>query len=98
MAQDLAQKALGTAIGLHLLKDGRVHFASTAALGLLRARRPPWSMLWLARVVPGPLRGAVYFFIARNRIRVFGRTESCYLPDTEPRSRSLEAATQRETT
>jgi predicted DCC family thiol-disulfide oxidoreductase YuxK len=96
-----AQTALGTAIYRHLglnaedyetfivLKDGRAYFASEASLELFRALGPPWSLLWLARFVPRIARDGMYFWIARNRMRVFGRSETCYLPAPEHRSRFL---------
>jgi predicted DCC family thiol-disulfide oxidoreductase YuxK len=105
-----AQTALGRAIYRHLgldaedyetfllLKQGRAYFASAASLELFSGLGLPWSMLGLARLIPRPVRDAVYFLIARHRMRVFGRTESCYLPSAEHRSRFLEAAPRRETT
>ncbi len=105
-----AQTALGTAIYRHfgldpvdyetliVLKEGRAHFASEASLEVFRALGPPWSLMSLTRIVPRPIRDAVYFWIARNRMRVFGRTESCYRPAPEHESRFLGAETQRETT
>ena len=105
-----AQTALGTAIYRHfgldpvdyetfvVLKDGRAYFASEASLEIFRTLGPPWSLMSLARVVPLPIRDAVYFWIARNRMRVFGRTESCYLPAPEYRNRFLEHRIQAEKT
>jgi predicted DCC family thiol-disulfide oxidoreductase YuxK len=38
-------------------------------------------------VVPHWLRDPVYDLIARNRYRVFGRTEACMVPTAADRSR-----------
>jgi predicted DCC family thiol-disulfide oxidoreductase YuxK len=45
----------------------------------------------IARVVPRALRDLVYRFIATNRYRVFGKYDSCMLPDANQRSKFLDA-------
>ena len=50
----------------------------------------PWNVLaTIARIVPRALRDVVYRFVARNRYRVFGKYESCMLPDPNQRHRFL---------
>jgi len=44
----------------------------------------------IARVVPRPLRDLAYRFIAQNRYRVFGKYDTCMLPDPNQRSRFLD--------
>jgi predicted DCC family thiol-disulfide oxidoreductase YuxK len=44
----------------------------------------------VARIVPRPLRDLVYRFVATNRYRVFGKYDSCMLPDPNQRSRFLD--------
>ena len=44
----------------------------------------------VAKVIPRTLRDVVYRFVARNRYRVFGKYESCMLPDPNQRSRFLD--------
>jgi predicted DCC family thiol-disulfide oxidoreductase YuxK len=44
----------------------------------------------IARVVPRPVRDLVYRFVATNRYRVFGRYDTCMLPDPNQRSRFLD--------
>jgi predicted DCC family thiol-disulfide oxidoreductase YuxK len=41
-------------------------------------------------VVPRFLRDAVYTFVARNRYRWFGRTETCRVPTPALRARFLD--------
>ncbi len=103
-----AQTALGAAIYRHfeldaedyetfiLLKDGKGHFASDAGLELFRSLGLPWSALWLTRFVPRSVRDGIYFWIARNRMRVFGRSEICYLPAPEHRNRFLSGESKAE--
>lgn len=52
----------------------------------------PGSMFWrivalLTRLVPRPLRDGIYVLVARNRYRVFGRSETCILPAPANRDR-----------
>jgi predicted DCC family thiol-disulfide oxidoreductase YuxK len=42
------------------------------------------------RAVPKPLRDAVYNLVARNRYRIFGKYEECFVPDAEMRGRVVE--------
>ena len=44
----------------------------------------------VARVVPRGLRDLVYRFVATNRYRVFGKYDTCMLPDPNQRSRFLD--------
>lgn len=59
---------------------GNALFKSDAALAVLSALRG-WRWVGALRWVPRPLRDAVYDVIARNRYRIFGRTETCMMPD-----------------
>ena len=72
-----------------VLLDGQIWLRSDAALKVLGALP---STRWLAglRVIPRPLRDAVYGLIARNRYRIFGRSETCMVPSPEDRARFLE--------
>jgi predicted DCC family thiol-disulfide oxidoreductase YuxK len=50
----------------------------------------PWKTLAaMARVLPRALRDLLYRFVARNRYRVFGKYETCMLPDPNQRHRFL---------
>ena len=44
----------------------------------------------VARVVPRALRDVVYRLVATNRYRVFGKYDTCMLPDANQRSRFLD--------
>ena len=50
-----------------------------------------WSPLAsLAKIIPRPLRDLAYRFVARNRYRVFGKYDTCMLPDPKQRNRFLD--------
>ncbi|WOE75812.1 thiol-disulfide oxidoreductase DCC family protein [Alterisphingorhabdus coralli] len=49
----------------------------------------PWKIMGLFRLVPRALRDPVYRLIARNRYRLFGQRDSCWLPTPEQKARVL---------
>lgn len=71
--------------------DERVWQRSDAILRAGRRLGGIWSPLaTLGRIVPRPLRDLVYRSVARNRYRVFGKYDTCMLPDPKQRSRFLD--------
>jgi predicted DCC family thiol-disulfide oxidoreductase YuxK len=62
---------------------------SDAVLAIARGLGRPWSAAVLLRAVPRLVRDGAYRWIARNRYRLFGRRESCWLPPPELRDRLL---------
>ena len=62
---------------------------STAGLRIFRHLRAPYRWLFALVVVPRPIRDVVYRWIARNRYRWFGKSETCRIPTPELRSRFL---------
>ncbi len=74
-----------------LVAGGRVLWKSSAALAVARRLGWPWPLLGLFAVVPRPLRDLVYDFVARRRLRWFGRQETCMVPTKELRARFLDA-------
>lgn len=49
-----------------------------------------WNVARVGRIIPRPLRNWLYDFIARHRYQVFGKSESCMLPDPKQRHKFLE--------
>jgi predicted DCC family thiol-disulfide oxidoreductase YuxK len=72
-----------------VVHGGRAHLKSDAALTVLSSL-PGWSWTRALFAVPKPLRDAVYSLMARNRYRIFGRYDVCFVPDAELRERVLE--------
>ena len=71
--------------------DERVLQRSDAVLRAGRELGGFWSASSsVGKVVPRGLRDLVYRFVATNRYRVFGRYDSCMLPDPNQRSRFLD--------
>ena len=68
---------------------GRAYFRSDAALMVLRTL-PGWSVpARLMLAVPRSWRDFLYSHVARNRYRLFGRTERCLVPGPELRRHML---------
>lgn len=97
-----AQSPLGQAILAHygidrvdfesaiLLRQGVAWFKSETALRTLVGLGFPWSLAGLARLLPLRPRDWLYARIARNRYKIFGRRDSCFLPSAEFRARFLD--------
>lgn len=62
---------------------------SNAILEVCRVLGFPWSLLYLFKVIPRPLRDLIYRWVARNRYQWFGKKENCLLPTPELRQRFL---------
>ena len=88
-----AQTPLGQALLTHYGQDpadprsnivllgGRAWLKSDAALKLAELLGPPWALGVVLRIIPRTLRDGVYDLIARNRIRLFGARQVCYLAE-----------------
>lgn len=64
---------------------------SDAAIFVLQELGGHWSVLAaLGRLVPRILREALYNLVAHNRYRVFGKFDTCPLPDPKERYKFLE--------
>jgi len=72
-----------------LIDNGKAYVRSEAACRVLMSLPPPLRYAATLRLVPLPLRDAVYSLIARLRYAVFGRTTSCGLLSPEEKSRFL---------
>lgn len=74
-----------------LIHGGKLQMKSTAALAIARGLRWPWPFVSVFWLVPYPLRNLIYDWVARNRIRWFGKREECWVPTKELRARFLDA-------
>jgi predicted DCC family thiol-disulfide oxidoreductase YuxK len=96
-----AQTPLGRALYVHygldpndyesmiLIADGVAWLKSEAVIRIAQGLGAPWSFAAILRVMPRAWRDWLYDVLARNRFRVFGRRETCYLPDPRDADRFL---------
>ena len=69
--------------GDEALRDSDAVLAIYAGLGW------PWKAFSVLRLIPRGLRDPLYLFVARNRYRIFGRRETCWVPPADYADRVL---------
>jgi predicted DCC family thiol-disulfide oxidoreductase YuxK len=70
--------------------DGyKVYQKSDATLEIARRMDGIWKIFYVFIIIPAFLRNPVYDLIARNRYRIFGRTDACRIPTPELKTRFL---------
>lgn len=97
----VAQTPLGEALYRHygletrnyetnlLLDKGRAYYKSDATIRMLEGLGMPWALAGVMRIVPRWIADVAYGVVARNRLRIAGRRESCMVPTAEMRERFL---------
>jgi predicted DCC family thiol-disulfide oxidoreductase YuxK len=74
---------------LVLIDGDAAYLESDGALRIARYLTFPWPLLYGLRIVPRPIRDAVYRLVAGRRYRWFGRSDVCSLPSGATRHRFL---------
>jgi predicted DCC family thiol-disulfide oxidoreductase YuxK len=72
-----------------IVDGGRVLRDSDAVIAMLKGLGWPWRAGAVLAIVPRLLRDKAYRLVARNRYRLFGKRETCWLPDPAYRDRLL---------
>ena len=72
-----------------VVERGRLLTESDAVLAIVRGLGWPWRAAAAAAFVPRAVRDRLYRLIARNRFRLFGRRESCWVPTPAEADRIL---------
>jgi predicted DCC family thiol-disulfide oxidoreductase YuxK len=72
-----------------LIADGIATFKSEAVIRIGEGLGFPWSLAAVFRVIPRPWRDRLYAVLARNRLRILGRRDSCYMPSPDDADRFL---------
>jgi predicted DCC family thiol-disulfide oxidoreductase YuxK len=73
-----------------LIDGGKVHLDSEGVLRTAQRLGGAFALLVPFLLVPRPLRDFAYRAFARNRYRLFGRSEVCLVPTPELRARFLD--------
>jgi len=70
----------------------KVSLHSTAVLRICDKIGGRWRVMSWLRIVPRPIRDAVYKFVAANRYKWFGKrpTNSCFLPDANQAAKFMD--------
>ena len=72
-----------------LEKEGKIYQKSDAALEIVRNMDGLWKVFYIFKIIPSFLRNPVYNLIAKNRYRIFGRTDACRIPTPKLKARFL---------
>jgi predicted DCC family thiol-disulfide oxidoreductase YuxK len=73
-----------------VIVDGQVYQRLDAFGAAMAALGWPWKALSICRVLPGFVKDPLYHLIARNRYAIFGRYDTCMMPDAAVRSRFVQ--------
>jgi predicted DCC family thiol-disulfide oxidoreductase YuxK len=71
-----------------VIHGGIAFFKSDGALTVL-SNLQGWGWVRVLRFLPRPFRDAVYSLVARNRYKIFGKYEECFVPDAAMRARVI---------
>jgi len=74
----------------HGLGNERLLARSDAVLHVLGELGGVWSVSRLGRMVPRLVRNGIYDLVARNRYRIFGKYDSCLLPEKRHQRKFLD--------
>jgi len=66
-----------------LIYDGKIYYESDAALKISSLLHFPWNVAKVFRIIPLKLRNRIYKWVARNRYKWFGKSNSCRVPSPE---------------
>jgi predicted DCC family thiol-disulfide oxidoreductase YuxK len=69
--------------------ENKIYQKSDAALEIARNLDGFWKVLYAFKILPSFLRNPIYDLVARNRYRIFGRTDACRIPTPELKARFL---------
>lgn len=73
-----------------LITGDKFYERSDAALNVSRNLSGAWPLTYGFKIFPRFIRDAVYNLIARNRYKLFGKKEACWIPTPELKSRFLD--------
>ena len=94
MQSDLAKELAGSyyldEVGvdtLLLIKNEKIYVRTNAAFEIAKDLSGYWYLLNIFRMIPRPIRDALYRFFARNRYSLFGKRTHCIVPTQSVASR-----------
>jgi predicted DCC family thiol-disulfide oxidoreductase YuxK len=71
------------------IEGDKVYQKSDAALEIARRMNGIWKIFYVFKIIPSFLRNPIYDLVAKNRYRIFGRTDACRIPTPELKTRFL---------
>ncbi len=74
---------------LVLIEGEKYFLRSAAVLRVLKGLGGGWKLFYGLMIFPRPLRDFIYGIVARTRYRIFGKRDSCMVPDGDVKERFL---------
>lgn len=74
---------------LIVIKNDTLFIKSDAVLEIVKEFSGFWFILSYCKIIPKPIRDFIYTLISRNRYKLFGKKESCFIPTKEQQERFL---------
>ncbi|WP_417460576.1 thiol-disulfide oxidoreductase DCC family protein [Kordiimonas sp.] len=75
---------------IYLVMDGKLYDRSSAVLRIMAKLSALWPLMVVFLVIPKSVRDWIYNKVGENRYRLFGRTDTCQLPDKDVRQYFLD--------
>ncbi|MCU0467951.1 MAG: thiol-disulfide oxidoreductase DCC family protein [Arcicella sp.] len=72
-----------------LLKNNQLYEKAEAAIEIVQHLSGFWQYLRIFKVFPTPILNFFYDIVAKNRYRIFGKSDVCRMPTTDLRERFL---------
>ncbi len=73
------------------LRDGKAYFYSDAAITIFVELGGIFKLVSVFYIIPKFARDYLYKVIAKNRFKIFGRRDTCFIPDEKMRARFLDS-------
>lgn len=92
-AQDLIAKYNVKSVGFDtflLIKNNECFYRTDAALEITKDLSGCWSLFRVFKLLPRSFRDYFYRLLARNRYRIFGKTDRCMVPTPDVISKFLD--------
>jgi predicted DCC family thiol-disulfide oxidoreductase YuxK len=72
-----------------LIEDGVAWFRSEGSIRMGQGLGLPWSLVRVLRLLPLRVRDAVYNWVAKRRLSLFGQLDQCYVPPPDYKDRLI---------
>jgi len=75
---------------LLVVEYGKVYRDTLAIFRAIHQLGGIWRLVWVGYLIPAPMRNFAYRIIARNRYEWFGRSERCFMPTEEMKTKFID--------
>ena len=72
-----------------LINGNNIQYQSTAVLSVLYKLKTFWKILLFLYIIPYPIRDYIYSLVAKSRYSLFGKQQTCIVPNKNIKSKFL---------